>query len=67
MPLIWNGATGQKAPVGPVRAGQPAQVQDGGPAAAAALISPHSAAFVPSGIIVDDRDDNRIRPLTGPV
>jgi hypothetical protein len=31
----------------------------------AARSSPHSAAFMPAGIIVDDRDDNRIRLLTG--
>jgi hypothetical protein len=29
------------------------------------LSSPHSAAFVPAGIIVADRDDNRIRLLSG--
>jgi hypothetical protein len=38
---------------------------DGGPAPNAALSSPHSAAFVPAGIIIDDRDDNRIRLLSG--
>jgi hypothetical protein len=38
---------------------------DGGPAPNAALSSPHSAAFVPAGIIIDDRDDNRIRLLMG--
>jgi hypothetical protein len=38
---------------------------DGGPALRAALSSPHSASFVPAGIIVADRDDDRIRLLAG--
>jgi hypothetical protein len=38
---------------------------DGGPALEAALSSPHSASFIPAGIIVADRDDDRIRLLTG--
>jgi hypothetical protein len=38
---------------------------DGGPALQAALSSPHSASFIPAGIIVADRDDDRIRLLTG--
>jgi serine/threonine-protein kinase len=38
---------------------------DGGPAREAALSSPHSASFVPAGVIIDDRDDDRVRLLTG--
>jgi hypothetical protein len=38
---------------------------DGGLAREAALSSPHSASFVPAGVIIDDRDDDRVRLLTG--
>jgi serine/threonine-protein kinase len=58
------------APKTETKAGQGADPEsgacgDGGPALEAALSSPHSAAFVPAGVIVDDRDDNRIRLLSG--